>query len=141
MFENVLTGLEGRFLLGLLLTFIFAYMLGTEREVKGKSAGIGTSGFVIGGSFIFTLASIYMDPNSPSRIAAYIVAGVGFLGAGLILKSDTGVIKNLTTAAEVWFSAAIGMCIGLEWYVMAVLATLFSILILHVPHIADRSKV
>lgn len=139
MFESLLTGLESRFIVGLLLSLLFGYLLGTERESRGKSAGVGTTGFVIGGSFVFTLASQYLDPASPSRMAAYIVAGVGFLGAGLILKSDTGTIRNLTTAAEVWFSAAIGVTIGLQWYLLALIATIFSFIILRVPHISRRS--
>lgn len=138
MFKALLTGLEIRFLTGLFLSLLFGYLIGSEREARGKSAGVGTTSFVIGGAFVFTLASQFMDPSSSSRIAANIVAGVGFLGAGLILKNDSGAIRNLTTAAEVWFSAAIGMTIGLEWYTLALMATIFSFIILKIPHIARK---
>ncbi|RMF05804.1 MgtC/SapB family protein [Candidatus Woesearchaeota archaeon] len=140
MLRDIITGLETRFLVGLFFSLLFGYLLGTEREYRGKVAGVGTTSFVIGGSFIFTLASQFLDPSSPARVASYVVAGVGFIGAGLILKSEGGVIRNLTTAAEIWFSAAIGMCIGLEWYSLAFIATMFSFIILKVPHIARRKE-
>ena len=94
-----------------------------QKEVKGKPAGIGTHCFVIGGSMIFTYISSLVDPNSTSRIAAQIITGIGFLGAGIILKGEfddrkesskghnnfkNKKIVNLTTAASIWFSGAIG---------------------------------
>jgi hypothetical protein len=83
-----------------------------ERE----AAGISTNCFVIGGSMIFTYLSAAVDPNSTTRIAAQLVTGIGFLGAGIILKGELDrKITNLTTAASIWFSAAIGMAIGFNF--------------------------
>lgn len=141
MFETLLTGLEVRAAIGLFLTLLFGYLIGSEREARGKSAGVGTTSFVIGGAFLFTLASQFLDPNSPSRMAAYIVAGVGFIGAGLIMKDSTSSnVHNLTTAAEIWFSSSIGILIGMEWYLIASLATLFSFIILKVPHVVKKNN-
>jgi len=87
------------------------------------------------GSALFSLLSMAFGDGDPTRIAAQIVTGVGFLGAGIILKSEAGTVVNLTTAASIWFSAAIGMTIGLGLYGIALVATLFSILIPRVPSI------
>ena len=76
------------FLLDMGLSLLAGFLIGTERESKGKPAGIGTHCFVIGGSMIFTYISALVDPNSTSRIAAQIITGIGFLGAGIILKGE-----------------------------------------------------
>ena len=86
---------------------------------------------------IFTYISAQVDPNSTSRIAAQIVSGIGFLGAGMILKSEsTEKITNLITAADVWFAAAIGMAIGFNFYFMALIAIAFAVLDPRIPHIS-----
>ena len=108
------------FLLDLGLSLLAGFLIGLERELKGKPAGIGTHCFVIEGSMIFTYISALVDPNSTSRIAAQIVTGIGFLGAGIILKggfndrkesddktaaalgSSSNRVVNLTTAASIW---------------------------------------
>jgi putative Mg2+ transporter-C (MgtC) family protein len=63
------------------------------------------------------------------------VSGVGFLGAGMILKSDGGLVQNLTTAASIWFSAAIGMSIGFGWYFLALTATVYALIVPRIPHL------
>lgn len=106
---------------------------------------------VFGGSMIFTYISAMVDPNSTSRIAAQIVTGIGFLGAGIILKDelfdkkdtdtkDTGdsrhiKVLNLTTAASIWFSAAIGMAIGFNLYFIAIVSIAFAVAVPYVPKI------
>jgi putative Mg2+ transporter-C (MgtC) family protein len=86
---------------------------------------------------IFTYLSAHVDPNSSSRIAAQLVTGVGFLGAGIILKSEAEKrIANLTNAASIWFSASIGMTIGFNFYVMAIIAIAFAVLVPRMPHIS-----
>ncbi|MFH1917407.1 MAG: MgtC/SapB family protein [Nanoarchaeota archaeon] len=135
---NIITGHEGEFLVGMLLSFVLGFVVGAERESRGKSAGIATHVFVIGGSMLFTMISINLNPLESSRIAAQIVTGIGFLGAGIILKADGGTIKNLTTAASIWFSAAIGMAIGFQWYFIAVIAGLFAVFIPRIPHVKDQ---
>ncbi|MEK6809501.1 MAG: MgtC/SapB family protein, partial [Nanoarchaeota archaeon] len=90
---------------------------------------------VVGGSMIFTVLSMHIDPYSPARIAAQIVSGIGFLGAGMILVSKDERIRNLTTAAGLWFSAGIGMAIGFGWYLLAGIATLYCVLVPRIPHL------
>ena len=118
------------------------FAIGTERESRGKPAGISTHCLVIGGTAISTfLPSVVVDPNSPSRIAAQIVSGIGFLGAGIILKSEVEKkITNLTTAAAIWFAASIGMAIGYEYYFMAAIATAFAVGVPRIPHISKLIK-
>lgn len=133
--EEVLTGYEGAFLVKLLLSLIFGVAIGAERESRGKVAGISTQCFVIAGAMLFTFISLVMDPQEPARIAAQIVTGIGFLGAGIILKGEHGKITNVTTAASIWFSASIGMAVGFSWYVIALLATIYAVLIPRIPQV------
>ena len=118
------------------LSFLAGFIIGLERESKGKPAGIGTQCLVIGGSMIFSYISGLVDPNSTSRIAAQIVTGIGFLGAGLILKSEENKkITNLTTAASIWFSCSIGMAFGFGFFIMGIIAIAFAVLVARIPKI------
>ena len=128
------SGVELSFVLKLLGSLLAGFLIGLERELRGKSAGISTYSMVIGGSMMFTALSIYVDPSSPARIAAQIVSGIGFLGAGMILVSQGEKVKNLTTAAGLWFAAAIGMAIGFGWYLLAGVATVYCIFVPRIPH-------
>jgi putative Mg2+ transporter-C (MgtC) family protein len=138
MLENLINGHEIDFLIKLIICLVGGVLIGIERESRGKSAGISTHAFVIAGAMAFTLLSIFMDPNEPARIAAQIVSGIGFLGAGIILKESNGEVINLTTAASIWFSAAIGMLIGFSWYLMAIITIIFAIFVPRIPHIWGR---
>src|ERR687888_993283 len=139
---NFLRGYELDFLIGLSLSLLAGFLIGAERESRGKPAGISTHCFVIGGSMIFTYLSAHVDPNSSSRIAAQLVSGIGFLGAGIILKSEADErITNLTTAAAIWFAASIGMAIGFNFYFMAIVAIAFAVLVPRIPHISELKEV
>ncbi|MBI4151702.1 MgtC/SapB family protein, partial [Candidatus Woesearchaeota archaeon] len=94
--------------------------------------------FVIAGSMLFSYLSVSFDQTSPARIAAQVVTGVGFLGAGIILRGNDGKIKNLTTAASIWFSAAIGMAIGFGWYVVALVSTAYAAFIPLIPQVKKK---
>src|SRR2546425_4070416 len=103
-------------------------LIGAEREIHGHPAGIRTHMLVALGSAIFTIMSIHgfgqdVDPTrvDPTRIAAQIVSGIGFLGAGAILK-DGIVIRGLTTAASLWATSAVGLATGAGEYVIAIVA-------------------
>lgn len=103
--------------------------VGFEREIHGHPAGLRTHMLVASGSALFTVLSAYgfSDvpggvPIDPTRIAAQIVSGIGFLGAGAILK-DGIVIRGLTTAASLWATSAVGMAAGAGEYVIAAVAT------------------
>jgi putative Mg2+ transporter-C (MgtC) family protein len=127
------------FMFNLGLSLLVGLAIGIERESRGKDAGISTHSLVIMGSMLFTYLSMQVDPESTSRIAAQVVTGIGFLGAGLILKEGTSV-RNLTTAASLWFAAAIGMAIGFQFYIAAILSTLVALLALRIPHIIEPDK-
>jgi len=132
---DFLKGYDLNLLIDVGLFLLAGFLIGAERESRGKPAGISTQCFVIGGSMIFTYLSAHVDPNTSSRIAAQIVTGVGFLGAGIILKSEVDQrITNLTTAASIWFSASIGMAIGFNFYVLSIIAIAFATLIPRIPH-------
>jgi len=118
----------------LFLAFILASVLGLERERKGGSAGLRTHILVCMGSALIMLTSlyiydIYQDKTTidPGRIAAGVVTGIGFLGAGSIIRSSEG-IRGLTTAASIWVSAAIGLAVGCGYILGAFVVTLFSYL-------------
>lgn len=137
--ESVLTGYEFPFLLKLGACLVAGFLIGVERESRHKPAGISTHTFVIAGAMLFSMLSTILSRGDPARIAAQIVTGVGFLGAGIILK-DNGKLQNVTTAASIWFAAAIGMAIGFGWYVIALIATVFSVLVPRIPHIAKKPE-
>ncbi len=137
---NLIDPLTIEFVIGLLVAVALGMLIGAEREMRGKDAGISTNVFVICGAMLFTFMSMTVDPSSESRIAAQIVSGIGFLGAGLILK-EGATVRNLTTAASIWFAGAIGMAIGFGYYVIAVIATLASIFIPRIPHMKTKKRV
>ena len=141
VFESIPTGYELRFLADIGIALAAGFAIGAERESRGKPAGISTHCLVIGGAAIFTFLSSLVDPNSTSRISAQIISGIGFLGAGIILKSEVDKkITNLTTAAAIWFAASIGMAIGYEYYFLAAVATAFAVGVPRIPHISEMIK-
>lgn len=131
---------ETQFVIRLAVSVLCGLLIGIERESRKKSAGVSTHCLVIAGAALFTFLSVAIDPNSPARIAAQVISGVGFLGAGMILKSDNGSVTNLTTAAAVWFAAAIGMAIGFGWYVIAIISAVFAVVVPRIPHVSTWGK-
>jgi putative Mg2+ transporter-C (MgtC) family protein len=114
------------------LAFAAGAVIGYEREVVHRPAGLRTHMLVAAGSAAFTLASLtgFSGPaNDPARVAAQIVSGIGFLGAGTIFRTENAV-RGLTTAASVWLVAAIGMLMGTGSYVVAVVTTLAGFVVL-----------
>jgi putative Mg2+ transporter-C (MgtC) family protein len=141
VFGSIPTGYELRFLADIGIALAAGFAIGAERESRGKPAGISTHCLVIGGAAIFTFLSSLVDPNSTSRISAQIISGIGFLGAGIILKSEVDKkITNLTTAAAIWFAASIGMAIGYKYYFLAAVATAFAVGVPRIPHISKMIK-
>jgi putative Mg2+ transporter-C (MgtC) family protein len=122
-----------RIVLRLALAALLGGLLGIEREAKGKAAGVRTHMMVAMGAAMFVLASLQFDiqPADMSRVLQGVIAGVGFLGAGTILKGDAeSQVKGLTTAAGIWMTAAIGVAAGMGKEATAVLATLLTLAIL-----------
>ncbi len=111
-----------------ILALFLGAVLGWQRENWGKSAGPRTYALVAGGSALFTLLSITAFGSDVSRVASQIVVGIGFLGAGTILHKENRV-EGLTTAAGLWMMAAIGMAIGVRYYVLAIAVTALSLII------------
>lgn len=135
---NLITQNEINLIVDLILSLIAGFIIGSERESRGKDAGISTHILVITGSMLFTFMSSVVDPASQSRIAAQIVSGIGFLGAGLILK-DGASVRNLTTAASIWVAGAIGMAFGFNYHVIGLIVTIAVTLVPRIPHIYKKS--
>ncbi len=108
----------------LLTAAVLGAALGFERELRQKAAGLRTNILIAVGSALFTVMSYELagDRADATRIAAQIVTGIGFLGAGAIMRTDSGV-QGLTTAATVWVNAAVGVAAGGGEYHLAFIAT------------------
>ena len=119
-------------LFSIILAVAFGAVIGTEREFSGKAAGLRTNSLICLGAAIFTIISNKMGAGtheSATRIAAGIVTGVGFLGAGAIIQ-DRGGVLGLTTAATIWLVASIGMACGAGLYLLALISTLIAVIVL-----------
>lgn len=116
-------------------------LVGLERQIHGRSAGIRTYAAVSLGACAFGLVSQHvMGTPDPSRIAAQVVSGIGFIGAGLILR-DRGGITGLTTAATIWAVAAVGLATAFGMYVLATLTAGLIFLLLVTHHIPGWLKI
>lgn len=114
----------------ILLAVLAGGLIGAEREYRDKAAGFRTLIFICIGATMFTILSLKLGEGvDPARIAAAIVSGVGFLGAGVILR-DRGQIVGLTTASTIWLTAAVGMGIGGGYYVQTGAAVLIILVVL-----------
>lgn len=121
--------------LRILLALALGSIIGFQREREGKEAGLRTHILISVGSALFTVVSIYGFGGDPARIAAGVVAGIGFLGAGTILKTGGGVVRGLTTAASIWITAAIGLAAGAGLYIIASITTAIALMVLFIhPH-------
>ncbi len=118
-------------IISLILAAFLGAAIGLERELSGKSAGLRTNLLICLGAAIFTIISkrLAVDEGSTTRIAAQIVTGVGFLGAGAVIQDRRGV-HGLTTAATIWLVASIGMACGAGFRELAAISTLIVIVVL-----------
>jgi putative Mg2+ transporter-C (MgtC) family protein len=123
--DGIITTLRLDLLAKLLLAVVLGGMIGLERELSGKAAGLRTNILICVGATVLADLSVRMaagrvgQPGDPARIAAQVVSGIGFLGAGTILHAR-GVVKGLTTAATIWVIAAIGLVIGAGFFFEAI---------------------
>ena len=120
----------------LVLSLVLGAVIGMERRRKGQIAGLRTFALISMGATLAMLISIYIPQEymglkngDPGRIAAQVVSGVGFLGAGAIIQMK-GSVRGLTTAAGIWISACIGLAVGAGMYLISIIATLLIIFIL-----------
>lgn len=126
-------------ILRLLLAAALGGVIGYQRERAGKAAGLRTHMLICVGAALFTLASLYGFGGStdPSRVAAGIVTGIGFLGAGAILHREhqrQGIVEGLTTAASIWVIAGIGLTVGVGLYLLSVVTAGIVLVVLVLPH-------
>ena len=131
----------------LIVAMIFGAVIGIQRERAGKPAGLRTHMMVALGAAVFVIASgeFGMNPDSISRVIQGLVTGIGFLGAGAILKLyEKRAVEGLTTAAGIWMTAALGVAVGLGRFGLALVATLLAWMTLsvvrQVEHILNRGK-
>ncbi len=124
----------------LFVALILSSIIGLEREVHGKPAGIRTHALVGLGSAIMTVcgvlianaydrSSAYTTSIDPTRLASVVIQGIGFIGAGVIIHSR-GFVKGLTTASTLWFVAALGIAGGFGYWEMAVVSTILALILL-----------
>ncbi|MBL3550242.1 MULTISPECIES: MgtC/SapB family protein [Chryseobacterium] len=111
------------------ISVILGLLIGAEREYRNKSAGLRTFILVCFGSCLFTILSIKIGVANPDRLAANIITGIGFLGAGVIFKGDNK-IDGITTATTIWATASIGMAVGSGYVYFSLLGTVLVLLIL-----------
>jgi putative Mg2+ transporter-C (MgtC) family protein len=135
---GLVLSLDLELMLRVLIAFAMGSVIGYEREATQRPAGLRTHMLVAAGSAAFTVASIYAfmgegTVRDPARVAAQIVTGVGFLGAGTIWRTaDT--VRGLTTAASIWLVAAIGMLVGSGMYSLAIFTTVCGFITLRLGH-------
>lgn len=129
-------GIEIEMVLRVLLAAALGAAIGYQRERAAKPAGLRTHILISVGAAIFTVASIYGfgGVGDPARLAAGVVAGVGFLGAGAIIRRGEGVVEGLTTAATIWVVAAIGLAAGAGLYIVSAVTTVLVLIVLFLPH-------
>lgn len=143
MIEMISNALYPDTLLKIIVALGLSLIIGIEREIKGKPIGLKTSAVIATFSCLLTVISIeaaYLVPArddinvtmDPLRLAAQIVSGIGFLGAGAILRKDNDNITGLTTAAMIWGSASIGIAVGAGFYIEATFAVISIMLVIEV---------
>lgn len=121
----------------LFVSFLFGAFIGLDREKHGRDAGIRTYAAVCIGATLFTAVAAHLqnDVAAASRVIANIVTGVGFLGAGIIYRnSSMGTSHGLTTAATIWCTAAVGVAVGLNMFIIAAVSALALYFLLSLHH-------
>lgn len=151
MFDNFITEINSvevttlSSIYKLVLSMVLGAVIGYERKRKGQIAGVRTFSLIAMGATLAMILSIYVPQEylglkngDPGRIAAQVVSGIGFLGAGAIIQMK-GSVRGLTTAAGIWMVAALGLTVGVGMYVIATVATILILFILWVlEHIEHR---
>ncbi|MGZ3757764.1 MAG: MgtC/SapB family protein [Mucilaginibacter sp.] len=129
--NNPVQFVYGNEVIKLTLSVIAGCVLGLEREIRGKSAGFRTLALICFGATVFTICSYILGvQDNRDRIAANVITGIGFIGAGVIFRNNSSV-SGITTAASIWIAAAIGMLLGIGSYWLAAVALIFALFILY----------
>lgn len=127
-------------LISMLAAIILGALIGLERELSNKPLGLRTNILICLGACIFTIASIQLGvlfESSADRIAAQVVGGVGFLGAGAIIR-DRGTVQGATTAATIWLVASLGVACGAGFFFIAAVGTALTLFVLFGLHPFER---
>jgi len=135
---------DAEIIMRLVLSVILSGLIGLERQIHRRTAGLRTHILVSLGSCLIMLTSLYIFaiyknevPLDPARIAAGVITGIGFLGAGAIIR-DRGGVKGLTTAASLWVVAGIGLATGCGFYKAALFTTVLALLTLFFLRYVER---
>jgi putative Mg2+ transporter-C (MgtC) family protein len=120
--------------------FLLGAFIGWERERHGISAGIRTYGAISLGACVFGIVSMSIPGSDPTRIAAQVATGIGFLGAGVIFRQDK-YVSGLTTAATLWSTAAVGLAVAFGMYLISILTSLLIYLMLYLPRLPWWKKI
>lgn len=132
--------------LDMFFRIIFACLLGCiigwerERHRNIVSAGIRTYGAICMGACAFGIVGLYITHDDPARVAAQVVTGIGFLGGGIIFRQGD-YVTGLTTAATLWATAAVGLCVSVGMYLVSVLTCLLIFLLLYLPRMDWWKKI
>jgi putative Mg2+ transporter-C (MgtC) family protein len=132
--------------LEMFIRIIFACILGCvigwerERHRHIVSAGIRTYGAICMGACAFGIVGLYIAHDDPSRVAAQVVTGIGFLGGGIIFRQGD-YVTGLTTAATLWATAAVGLAVSVGMYLVSILTTILIFLLLYLPRMAWWKKI
>jgi putative Mg2+ transporter-C (MgtC) family protein len=143
--ENFLSSSDVTIFLQLIVAMALGMLLGAERSIAGKSAGMRTYALVSMGACLFVAITILVVSLSegdavsfdPLRVLAGVITGIGFIGAGAILVRET-TLQGLTTAAGLWVTAAIGVAVGFEFYQVAIFATLLTLFVFRLLWFVER---
>ncbi len=120
--------------LRLVVAAVLGAAIGFQREKAKRPAGLRTNALISLGAALFTIIDIFGFAGDQARIAAGIVTGIGFLGAGAILHKEGGIVAGLTTAASIWTVAGVGLAVGAGQWVLALVTTALTVIILSLPH-------
>ena len=124
--------------LRILLAAVLGGVIGYQRDKADKPAGIRTLVLIALGSALFTVVSVEGFDADPARIASGIVTGIGFLGAGSIIRRGEGIVEGLTTAATIWAAAGVGIAAGTGLYLISVIATAIIFVVLVMPKFPSK---
>lgn len=154
MLENIINSTEFAIFVRILTAVILGFAVGLEREMTNKYAGLRTNILVCVGACLFTILSIYGFPTfaagdnvlvdhatgirDTSRVAAQVVTGIGFIGGGTVLRHGATVF-GITTAATLWMAASIGMACGTGMYIIAIISTILTIIVLVSIRVFERN--
>lgn len=129
---------ELEIVLRLLLAAALGAVIGFQRERAKKAAGLRTHILISLGAALFTIVSLFGFPGTAdvSRVAAGVVTGIGFIGAGVVIHGTRGErVVGLTTAASIWITAAVGLAAGAGMYIVATVAAVLTLLVLFIPKV------